>query len=257
MRRVLDYRLEREEAKRTLTLSGRVASSFVAQLGALAPIIVPPIPLAAHIGRRPGFQATILDDKYWFAKLYELITYYEVRDCEKFDNPGFVLHFIPIFYDLYHGALQNYRNGGKVSPLWRTHMEGLRQKGEEVQPGTLEGAKFSIRSGVAAHVQGDMSTALENAYRTWRADPKPPFESLKNDFFATNRQIFNAAKAAFFLDLNDKGPFPFRADVGQYIIAQGEPVAGGGLSVDEVYLWRGAAWNQAASRLRIKAAVGQ
>ena len=254
---MLNYRVELGEARGTLSLSRRVASSFVAQEGALAPIIVPPIPLQAHIGRRPGFQATILDDKYWFAKLYELITYYEVRDCEKFDNPGFVMHFIPVFYGLYHGALQNYQNGGKVSQLWRTHMDGLREKGEPIEPGTMEGAKFSIRTGVAAHVQGDMSIALETAYRTWKADPKPSFGSLRNDFFDRNRPIFNAAKAAFFIDLNDKGPFPFRAEVGQLIIAQGEPIAGGGLSVDEVYLWRATAWNQAAARLRLKAAVGQ
>lgn len=254
---MLGYRRELEEAKRTLSLSSHVASSFVAQLGALAPIIIPPIPLAAHIGRRPGFQATILDDKYWFAKLYELITYYEVRDCEKFDKPGFVMHFIPIFYGLYHNALRNYQNGGKVIELWRRHMDGLRQKGQPVEPGTLEGAKYSIRTGVAAHVQGDMSIALETAYRTWKADPKPTFESLRADFFDRNRPIFNAAKAAFFLDLNDKGPFPFGPDAGQFIIAQGEPIAGGGLSVDEVYLWRATAWNQAASRLRLGAAVGQ
>ena len=62
------YHVELLEARQTLELSRRTASQFVAQLGAVAPILLPPFP-SATLGRRPGFQATVLDQKYWFAKL--------------------------------------------------------------------------------------------------------------------------------------------------------------------------------------------
>ena len=116
----------------------------------------------------------------------------------------------------------------------------------------MDGAKHSIQTGVAAHVQGDMAIALDAAYRSWTPSQKPAFEALKKDFFEKNRRTLDASKAAFFLDLNEKGPFPFRPEVGQLIIATGEGVAGGGLSVEEVYRWRETAWNQAAARLRAR-----
>lgn len=251
-----DYAIELAGAKSTLRLSVRVASSFVRQLGALAPILVPPLP-SATIGRRPGFQLTVMDDKYWFAKLYELITYFEIRDNSHFAQPGFVMHFIPIFYKLYYDALQEYLSGNRksISQLWLVHFDGLRDGTRPAEPGSMAGTKHSIRTGVTAHIQGDMATALEEAYRTWKVSPKPRFESLYADFFDWNRPTFNAAKASFFLDLNDKGPFPFRADVGQLVIASGEKAIGGGLAVEEVYKWRDVAWSKAAKRLD-QAAVG-
>jgi hypothetical protein len=66
------------------------------------------------------------------------------------------------------------------------------------------------------------------AYLSWKANPKPPFATLRNDFFGKNGLApFDAAKAGFFLDLNDKGPFPFNPAVGQMLIAYSEPIAGG------------------------------
>jgi len=238
------------EARETLTLSSQVASWYCRQLGALAPILMPVIPLQAHIGRQAGFQASVIDDKYWFAKLYELITYFELRDRGKFEHADFVLHFIPAFYKLYYDAMKNYLRGarGNVSDLWLTHFDGLKPAPDD-GPGTLDGAKYSIKTGVTAHVQGDMTTALVTAYKTWTANPKPPFSALKKDFFENNRPTFDAAKAAFFIDLNDKGPFPFRPDVGQFVIASGEMVVGGGLAVEEVYKWRDDAWKRADAAL--------
>jgi len=71
----MNYHAEYLEARQTLELSARTASKFIAQLGAVAPILIFP---SAHLGRRPGFQATVLDQKYWFAKLYELVSYEEL-----------------------------------------------------------------------------------------------------------------------------------------------------------------------------------
>ena len=75
----------------------------------------------------------------------------------------------------------------------------------------MEGAKHSLSSGASAHVQGDLANALETAYRSWKAESEASFDALKDDFFgAKGLAPFDASKASFFLDLNDKGPFPFR-----------------------------------------------
>jgi hypothetical protein len=96
------YERELTAAQQTLRRSAEVSQMFCRNLGALAPIAVPPF--GAHFGRRPGTVASVLDHKYWFAKLYELMTYYEIRERGRFFYPGFVMYFIPVFYDMYYTA---------------------------------------------------------------------------------------------------------------------------------------------------------
>jgi hypothetical protein len=94
-----------------------------------------------------------------------------------------------------------------------------------------------------------MAVALVTTYRSWKAEARHPYKELKPDFFEKNKPIFKAAKASFFNDLNEKGPFPFRPEVGQSIIAIGEQAIGGGLSIDDVYKWREDAWEKAGKLL--------
>jgi hypothetical protein len=135
-----------EEAKATLRLSGKVAQSFLKQLGALAPILIFP---AATLGRRPGFQPSIMSDRYWFAKLYKLVTYYEILDQVNFTYAGFVMHFIPVFHGMYYDVLKNYQNNTrtKVSVLWLKHFDGFPGARET---GSMDGARHSIVTGVTA-----------------------------------------------------------------------------------------------------------
>ena len=50
------------------------------------------------------------------------------------------------------------------------------------------------------------------------------------------------------LHLPQFGPFPVGPEVGQFLFATGEPLAGG-LDVGEVYRWRDVAWAEARRRL--------
>lgn len=52
------------------------------------------------------------DLPYWFAELYYYITFYEIQDRHVFSHPAFVMHFIPIFYDMYGNAAQQYATSG-------------------------------------------------------------------------------------------------------------------------------------------------
>jgi hypothetical protein len=209
--------IEREAARRTLALSASVANRFIRTLGGLS--------------ARGRFIPTILDNKYWFAKLYEYITYFEAADAPKFRHGAFVMHFIPIFYGLYFQALEDW-----TSSIMRW----------------ASGVQSSIVSGVTAHVQGDMATALEQAYRSYVAkyclSPPPRFDEFRHDFFEGNRIVFERAKAAFLLHLSQHGPLPVGPEIGQFLFAQGEPLAGG-LDVGEVYRWRDVAWSTAKRRL--------
>jgi outer membrane protein OmpA-like peptidoglycan-associated protein len=58
------FAIEREAARRTLALSAQVANRFIRTVGALS--------------ARGRFIPTVIDNKYWFAKLYEFTTYYEI-----------------------------------------------------------------------------------------------------------------------------------------------------------------------------------
>jgi hypothetical protein len=232
--------IEREAAHRTLTQSASVANRFIRTLGGLS--------------ARGRFIPTIIDNKYWFAKLYEYITYFEVADAPKFRQGAFVMHFIPIFYGLYFQALEDWTNGRQsaVSSLWSFHFTRAGRPDTGSIMKWANGVRSSIVTGVTAHVQGDMATALEQAYRSYVAkyclSSPPPFDEFRHDFFEGNRIVFERAKAAFLLHLSQHGPLPVGPEIGQFLFAQGEPLAGG-LDVGEVYRWRDVAWSTAKRRL--------
>jgi hypothetical protein len=195
----------------------------------------------------------VLDDKYWFAKLYELITYHEILRADGLQYPGFLLHFMPVFYNMYSDALDDFQNGntGRVSGLWLAHFRSAARPDVSSFSAWQRGVQNSIITGVRAHIQGDMATALERAYRSYVAKyclTNVPFDSFRVDFFERNRPVFNEVQASFFLELSRMGPFPVRPEVGQAIIGVGAQVSGG-LDLDEVFRWRGTAWAEAKRRL--------
>jgi hypothetical protein len=233
--------IERQAARATLTKSAQVAQNFLRTVGAL--------------GARGRFIPTVIDSKYWFAKLYELITYFEIRDIPRFSQPAFLLHFIPIFYDMYADALDNFQRGNlaAVSPLWLRHFQSAARPKLGSFSAWQSDVQNSIVTGVTAHIQGDMATALERAYRSFVAKyclPNPPLDMFRPDFFENNRPVFDAVQASLFLELSRLGPFPVRPEVAQAIIGVGAGIFGG-LDLDEVFRWRAAAW------ARAKASLGQ
>jgi hypothetical protein len=232
--------LELLGARETLRRSAEVANRFVRNVGALS--------------ARGRFIPTVLDDKYWFAKLYEYITYYEIAEHPRYENPAFVLHFIPIFYNLYATNLDNFLRGdhGRVSSLWLVHFRAAGRPTTSSAVGRLNAVAASIRTGVEAHVRGDMAMALEQAYRSFVRKyclTNLPFDRLRRDFFEANRPVFDRSKAAFLLHLSQMGPLPVGPEIGQFLLASGEQVGGGGLSIAEIYRWREQAWQEARRRL--------
>jgi Family of unknown function (DUF5995) len=226
-------RIEREAAKKTLHKAAEVARRFVTTVGA--------------VGARGRFIPTVLDNKYWFAKLYELTTYYEIDAEKRFRHPAFVFHFIPVFHGMYVDALENFERGNfsAVHPLWLRH---FRTAGRPDVSSLMAGVQNSIVTATAAHIQGDMATALVRAYRSHVARyclRNPPFETFRADF-ENMQPIFARSQAAFFLELSLK--LGFSPEVGQLIIGIGARYAGG-LDLDEVLRWRAAAWSEAARRL--------
>jgi hypothetical protein len=247
----MGYENELLEARQTLELSARTASRYVAQLGALAPILIPPFPGAA-MGRRPGFQATVLDQKYWFAKLYEIVTYQELGYSTHTQYPGFSLHFMKIFYGMYYGALQNFENQrfASVSPLWLTHFQGTTSDdGSPLRPDSTDAVQFSVRTGAIAHIQGDMPIALATGYRTWNYNPKPSFQDLRDDFISKSEGAFTMAQARFYIEVNDKIASPMSPEWGQFGAALYQAAFNIQPAMPVMFQWRKDAWQKAAASL--------
>jgi Family of unknown function (DUF5995) len=227
-------------AKRVLSVAGDVSRNFLRTVGAL--------------NARGRFTPTIIDNKYWFAKLYEYITYEEIKAAGQFRHPAFVMHFIPHFYALYHDALNkwNSNNRSAVPRLWATHFTTAARPDVSSIMAWAAGVRDSIVTGATAHILGDMVAALERAYRSYVRkyclDPPPRLDDFRSDFFDTNRIVFERAKADLLLDAARFSPFPFRPEIGQFLFAKGEPLAGG-LDVNEVYRWREQVWAETKRRL--------
>jgi hypothetical protein len=61
------------------------------------------------------------DLPYWFARLYQYITLYEIEDRQKLSYPCFLLHFIPIFYDSYFIAADAFMKKTNIPQHWQEH----------------------------------------------------------------------------------------------------------------------------------------
>jgi hypothetical protein len=226
------FEIEVKEASRTKHQSINVANRFIRTVGA--------------VGRTGRFIPTIIDTKFWFAKLYEIITGFEISAARNYKEPGFVLHFIPVFYDMYNRALVSWDAGGaSVSPLWRVHFMSTGRPDNDSILAWSSGVVTSIVTGVSAHIRGDMGQALETAYRSYVKkyclNPAPSFDTYKDDFFAMGT-VFEQGRVAAMSLVASLGPVP---EAGVKI---GEAM-GAGLSVGQVNQWRAEAWADAKRRL--------
>jgi Family of unknown function (DUF5995) len=226
------FEIELKEASRIRQQSVNVAQRFFGTVGA--------------VGRTGRHIPTIIDTKYWFAKLYEITTGFEINAARDFQQPGFVLHFIPIFYNMYNRALDAWPAGGPaVSPLWRVHFMNTGRPDAGLFSWAA-GVETSITTGTIAHVRGDMSLALESAYRSYVSkyclNPAPPFDTYKQDFMSMGA-VFGQARLAARSLLASLGPIP---EAG---VKFGDEVLGVGLSQSQVEQWRVEAWADAKQRL--------
>jgi hypothetical protein len=240
------FAIEREAARRTLALSRQVANRFIQTVGA--------------VGARGRFIPTVNDNKHWFAKLYEFTTFYEIGKASSFRHPAFVLHFIPIFYDLYYRALENWTAGrpALVSNLWHIHFTRAGRPDNSSTWAWINGVQDSIVTGTIAHVQGDMATALERAYHLYVAKycltPPPPFDEFRPDFFKMDAMVFKYSRAAFILHVSHFGPGfaigskPGGIELGQFLFGVGARMPGS-LDISLVDQWRDTAWSEAKRRL--------
>src|SRR5262249_32804981 len=105
-------------------------------------------------------------------------------------------------------------------------------------------------TGATAHIKGDMPLALVDAYKTWNAEPKPPFDALRNDFIVKSEVAFTKAQARFYLEVNDKTFSPVRPEIGQFVIDGVQRVLHIHPSLSEMFNWRKAAWDAAANDLQ-------
>jgi hypothetical protein len=204
--------------------------------------------LGALTGR--GRMGAPISNQYWFAKLYEMITYEELAAVRAgtFEHPEFLLRFIPIFYDMYYDSMQNYLRGdmGKVDVHWKTAFDVAAQG----EVGSLADISASTRAAVIAHIVGDMSRALAATMRSFAAescDHPASFARYRDDFFEKNRKIFEQVRLDFITEMAVQGGVIGFEPIDQtrQILGTAERLTGMGLDLDEVFKWRAKAWDEA------------
>lgn len=203
---------------------------------------------------RGTLERVAIDHKYWFAKLYELITWHEIADRDKFQHPSFLLHFIPIFYDMYYNALRHYLNKqfDQVSERWVKHFRMTDRHFAESFNEYLNDITESIVTGVSAHIEGDMEEALVEAFRIYVAKyclANASLNDFRRDFFETNRAVFAKVQASFLAELARGGPSPLPVEQGQLLLNVGQRATGKGLDIEIIYQWRAKAWAGALQEL--------
>ncbi len=210
--------------------------------------------------------------EYWFAKLYEFITEAEIAGRGAMAYPGFLLSFIPMFYDLYASNVERYRpvssagGASRVADPWKGYFNET-EFGDDVVAGRvdlatqalrdprylvggyLNAVTLSVLAGVSAHVNGDMAHALAYAYDNYRARyvGSGPFNKYRGDFFEKNRPVFDGVRVRLVGHLLDKMDLP--GVLAPQLLDVGDSVGVGGPRVDDIYAWRERAWSGAQAEL--------
>jgi hypothetical protein len=196
------------------------------------------------------------DMAYWFARLYAYITQFEIRDKDKLDQPCFLLHFIPVFYDSYFVAASAFmeKRQQDIPAHWVEHfaMAGLMVDPSLLMP-WVNAVTRSLVSGVTAHIKGDMAASLAKGYRGFSAKftGVPSFDTFKDDFFAKNRATFEDVKLAIINEVVNRGTglAAFGKSVNPNFAAQAGQILKIGLNIDDIYQWREDAWAKAKTDL--------
>jgi N-acetyl-anhydromuramyl-L-alanine amidase AmpD len=199
------------------------------------------------------------DSTYWFAQLYVFITEEELRAAQRgdFEFPAFLLHFIPIFYEMYAVNAERHarRQRDQIDPTWRGHfILGEPHADGQRQPTLyMAQANTSIISGVSAHISGDMGKALERAYREYTATycVSRPFDAYREDFFERNRAVFAASRSSLINHLINLGMGfgSMGRTFNPGFAGQVADSVGAGLNIEQIYAMRAEAWRQAKQAL--------
>ena len=148
--------------------------------------------MIAHTGRGT-LERVPDDDKYWFARLYDIVAYIEISEINECEHPAMVAHFIPIFFNLYRKSIESFEKGdyANVPPHWMSHCK-LLEKNRLERRTPIFGAMDSIVSGATAHIQGDIHMAFVQAYKSFTnkycSDNPPPLDYFRGSFFNKNAE---------------------------------------------------------------------
>jgi LysM domain len=196
------------------------------------------------------------DLPFWFARLYQYVTNYEIEERSKLNYPCFLLHFIPIFYDTYAAVVDAFKNNkGNIPDLWSAHFTFATSL--PVDPSQLTTWMLAVNKSlvlaVTAHIRGDMAPSLEQAYRSYSAkySSVPPFDAFKEDFFARNLPVFEKARLSLVNELVNRGTglAMWGKSVDPTFASEAAKTIGMGLDTAEITKWREEAWRAAKQKL--------
>jgi hypothetical protein len=199
----------------------------------------------------PGAKS---DLPYWFARLYQYITQYEIAAIN-FSYPCFVLHFIPIFYDTYRLAAEAFMKRGEIPSHWREHFAMASLIVDPSQPVPYGNAVTRcLISGVTAHITGDMAPSLVNAYRSFSTKylSVPPFDTYKPDFFdRSSTELFEQVRVTLINEFVNRGLglAAMGKSIDPGLASTGAALIKAGLNTKEIFRWREVAWQKAKLNL--------
>jgi hypothetical protein len=199
----------------------------------------------------PGAKS---DLPYWFARLYQYITQYEIAALQTLSYPCFLLHFIPIFYDTYRVAAESFMKRSKIPSHWQEHFAMASLIVDPSQPVPYGNAVTrSLISGITAHIKGDMAPSLEHAYRSFstKYSSVPPFDTYKLDFFDRNLKIFEQVRLTLINEFVNRGlGFAMMGkSIDPGLASTAANLINAGLNTKEIYGWRDVAWRKAKHNL--------
>lgn len=106
------------------------------------------------------------DPKYWFTRVYEYVTEYQLQACRegRITHQGWLLRLIPRFHDYYYDNLMRWMGevSGFVESQWRIAFQAMEEG--KYDDGDAKAFVYGLMKGVEAHIEEDLPRALAEVY---------------------------------------------------------------------------------------------
>lgn len=109
---------------------------------------------------------TARDPKYWFTRVYEYVTEYQLQACRegRFNHQEWVLRLIPQFHKYYSENLMGWMDNryDMVESQWRRAFQAM--ENGKFDDGDTKVFAYGLMKGVEAHIEEDLPRALAEIY---------------------------------------------------------------------------------------------
>lgn len=148
------------------------------------------------VGKQKLIGQDITDYRYWFAKVYSLVTENEIKFAQglSYYYPSYVMMSVLYFDKIYQDNFDAWNAGTKIEDHWKTAFEEAKSQKENWWP-VAYAAVASLVESMIAHIRFDLPRAEAWVFQSYYSKmPTVKIQNFRKDFMSMSGVFENAGR---------------------------------------------------------------